>query len=263
MTTRRPRAAIVGALAATFAAGLFALPLLGLVLRAPWREFGRQLLSPAVGDAMRLSLVSSTFAVVVAFVLGLPLAAWLASGSSAVRSVVRILVMLPIVLPPIVGGIALLLAFGRNGVVGSWLRDWFDVSLPFTTPAVCIAAAYMGVPFFVLCAEAGLRNFDRRFVQAAASLGAGPARRFFFVVVPMIAPSLTAGALLCWARALGEFCATQMFAGNLAGRTRTMPLACSVAMENEPDLAVLLGLVLAAVSAGVLLLLRHRVLVRP
>jgi molybdate transport system permease protein len=247
---------LVAALAAG-AAALFALPLLALVLRAPWARLSDQLAAAAVHDAIRLSLWSSGAALLLAITIGLPLAVWLAGGRSWLRSAARIAVMLPIVLPPIVGGIALLLAFGRNGIVGRWLQDWFDVALPFTTAATVVAASYMGMPFFVLSAEAGLRNFDRRFVAAAATLGAGPLRRFCTVTIPMVMPSLATGALLCWARALGEFCATQMFAGNLAGTTRTMPLACGIAMETEPELAIVLGLLLASVSVVVLFLLRH------
>jgi molybdate transport system permease protein len=247
-------------IAAALAVLLFLLPLLGILLRAPWARLGEQLADPAVHDAMRLSLVSSLGATLVAVVFGLPLAIWLASGRSALRTMARIVVILPIVLPPVVGGVALLLAFGRNGVVGVYLDRWFGVALPFTTAGTVVAAAYMGMPFFVLSAEAGLRSFDRRFVDAAATLGAGPWRRFHGVVLPMVRPALRTGLLLCWARALGEFCATQTFAGNLAGTTRTMPLACALAMETEPDLAIVLSLLLASVSVLVLFVLRHSLL---
>jgi molybdate transport system permease protein len=236
---------------------LFCLPPLGLVLRAPFWQLWAQLRSEPVHDAMRLSLVSSLSALAVAALFGMPIAVWLANGRSALRTAVRIVVLLPIVLPPVVGGIALLLAFGRSGVLGAWLEHWFGVSVPFTTAATVVAAAYIGMPFFVLSAEAGLRSFDRRHLDVAATLGAGPTRRFFLVTLPLILPALRTGALLCWARALGEFCATQVFAGNLAGTTRTMPLACGAAMEVDPDLAIVLSLILAAVSAVVLFLLRH------
>jgi len=252
----RRRGFVLGALAA-LGVLLFCLPLAGLVARAPWRELGSQLASSAVHDAMRLSLVSSVSALVVAVVLGLPIAVWLANGRSALRTAVRIVVMLPIVLPPVVAGIALLLAFGRSGLLGGWLEQTFGVSLPFTTLATVVAAAYMGMPFFVLSAEAGLRSFDRRHLDVAATLGAGPLRRFVTVTLPLVLPSLRIGALLCWARALGEFCATQVFAGNLAGTTRTMPLACGIAMEVDPNLAIVLSMILAMVSVAVLFLLRH------
>jgi molybdate transport system permease protein len=253
---RSPVRWLIGVPAAA-AVVLFALPLLGMVLRAPWARLGEQLASPAVHDAMRLSLASSFGALAVAVGLGLPLAIWLASGRSALRTIARIVVMLPIVLPPVVGGIALLLAYGRAGVAGSWIDRAFGVTLPFSTAGAALAAAYMGMPFFVLVVEAGLRAFDRRYLAAAATLGAGPVRRFVTVTLPMIRPSLVAGALLCWARALGEFCATQTFAGNLEGHTRTMPLACGVAMESDPELAIVLSVILCAVSVVVLLLLRQ------
>lgn len=254
----RPPLAWLLAVPVVAAVALFALPLLGILLRAPWGRLGEQLASPAVHDAMRLSLLSSFGALAVAVGLGLPLALWLAGGRSLLRSAVRVVVMLPIVLPPVVGGIALLLAFGRAGVAGAWLDRLFGVALPFSTAGATLAAAYMGMPFFVLAVEAGLRAFDRRHLAAAATLGAGPVARFVTVTLPMVRPSLQAGALLCWARALGEFCATMTFAGNLAGSTRTMPLACGVAMETDPELAIVLSLILSTVSVAVLLLLRHR-----
>lgn len=255
---RENRSAWLVAIPAAAAVLLFALPLVGIVLRAPWSRLGEQLASPAVHDAMRLSLLTSFGALGFSVVLGLPLAIWLANGSSALRSAARIVVMLPIVLPPVVGGIALLLAYGRAGVVGASLERLLGISLPFSTAGASLAAAYMGMPFFVLAVEAGLRAFDRRHLAAAATLGAGPVRRFVTVTLPMIRPSLQAGALLCWARALGEFCATQTFAGNLAGSTRTMPLACGVAMESDPELAIVLSLILSTVSVFVLFTLRHR-----
>lgn len=250
----RPLRLLAGA-AALVAVLLFALPLAGLLLRTPWPRLGEQLAHPSIHAALWLSLLSSLAALALAIGLGLPLALWLASGRSALRTAARVVVLLPIVLPPVVAGIALLLAFGRGGLFGRWLEQWFGLVLPFTTLATVVAAAYMGMPFFVLSAEAGLRAFDRRYLEVAATLGAGPGRRFFTVTVPLILPALGTGALLCWARALGEYCATQMFAGNLAGTTRTMPLACGTAMEVDPDLAIVASLILATVSAAVLLLL--------
>ncbi|MBK8095930.1 MAG: ABC transporter permease subunit [Planctomycetes bacterium] len=240
---------------------LFLMPVLGIALRTPWARLPEQLASPVVHEAMWLSLLASFGALGCALLSGLPLAVWLANGHSPLRTVARVVVMLPIVLPPVVGGIALLLAFGRAGVVGTWLDRAFGVSLPFSTAGATLAATYMGMPFFVLAVEAGLRAFDRRHLAAAATLGAGPTRRFLTVTLPMILPSVQAGALLCWARALGEFCATQTFAGNLAGSTRTMPLACGVAMETDPELAIVLSLILSAVSVVVLVSLRQRWLV--
>lgn len=262
--TSRPTAPALRALTALLTATavlLFLLPLLGIAASAPWSRLYDLLGSGPVHDALRLSLIASGGAVLVAIVFGLPLAAWLASGQSLARTAARVVVMLPIVLPPIVAGIALLLAFGRNGLLGASMERVFGVTLPFTTAATVVAAAYMGLPFFVLSAEAGLRSLDRRYLDAAATLGARPARRFALVTLPLIAPSLRAGVLLCWARALGEFCATQMFAGNLQGTTRTMPLACAVAMEVDPELAIGLSLILAVLSVAVLLALRRQMVV--
>jgi molybdate transport system permease protein len=162
------------------------------------------------------------------------------------------------VLPPVVGGVALLLAFGRNGIAGQALERLFGVALPFTTAGVVLAETYVAMPFFVLTAEAGLRSFDRRYANAAATLGAGRWRRFLTVTLPMIAPTLKAGLVVAWARALGEFGATITFAGNLSGRTRTLPLAVYTALETRPEAAIALSLMLVLVSAATLFALRRQ-----
>lgn len=244
--------------AALLAATLFALPLAGLALRAPWSTLPARLTAPAALDALRLSLVASLWAAALSFALGLPLAAWLAGGASWTRSAVRVLVTLPMVLPPVVGGVALLLAYGRNGIVGAPLERWLGVSLPFSTAGVVLAGTYVALPFFVHTAEAGLRSLDPRYALAAATLGAGPWRRLWSVTLPLVAPALRAGLLVAWARALGEFGATITFAGNLQGTTRTLPLAVYVALESDPEAAIGLSLLLVAVSAAVLFLLRER-----
>jgi molybdate transport system permease protein len=258
--TSSPLLRVLCALLVVVAVSLFALPLVGMLAAAPWSSLYDLVTSDEAVDALRLSLVSSLGAAALSIVLGLPLAAWLARGSSPLRSAVRVVVTLPVVLPPIVAGIALLLAFGRNGLVGAWLERSFGVSLPFTTAATVVAAAYMGMPFFVLSAEAGLRAADARFDEAARTLGANPTQRFMWITLPMVRPALLTGALLAWARALGEFCATQMFAGNLQGTTRTLPLQCAIAMESAPELAIGLSLVLASTSVLVLWLVRNRLL---
>lgn len=258
--TSSPLLRVLCALLVVVAVSLFALPLVGMLAAAPWSSLYDLVTSDEAVDALRLSLVSSLGAAALSIVLGLPLAAWLARGSSPLRSAVRVVVTLPVVLPPIVAGIALLLAFGRNGLVGAWLERSFGVSLPFTTAATVVAAAYMGMPFFVLSAEAGLRAADARFDEAARTLGANPTQRFLWITLPMVRPALLTGALLAWARALGEFCATQMFAGNLQGTTRTLPLQCAIAMESAPELAIGLSLVLASTSVLVLWLVRNRLL---
>jgi len=253
----RPDFPLVLAVPAALAVLFFLVPLVGLLARAPWSEMGAQLGSSAVGQALRLSLASSTAAAGLSLVLGLPLAAWLAGGSGWPRTAARVLVTLPLVLPPVVGGVALLLAYGRRGLVGAPLLEWAELALPFTLPGVVLAETYVALPFFVLAVEAGLRSFDVRFAEAAATLGASPARAFRTVTLPMIAPSLRVGLVLAWARALGEFGATITFAGNLAGRTRTLPLAVYVALEERPEAAIALSLVLVAVSGAFLFLLRN------
>ena len=235
-----------------------ALPIVALVWRAPWASVATELASEEVAAALELSLLTSVSAALLSAVMGLPLAAWLARGESMSRKVARILVAIPMVLPPVVGGFALLMAFGRGGLVGGPVARWLDWALPFTTAGVVVAATYVALPFFVLSAEAGFRSFDRRFDEVAATLGASPLRRFFSVTLPMTAPSLFAGALVAWARALGEFGATITFAGNLRGVTRTMPLAVFVALETRPEAAIVLSLVLVVIAALILFCLRDR-----
>jgi molybdate transport system permease protein len=243
---------------AALAVAFFVLPLVGLLQRAPWSELIDDLTDPVVRDALRLSLVCSVGATALAFVLGLPLAWVLARTEFPGRHVVRALVLLPMVLPPVVGGVALLLAFGRRGLVGQYLDDWFGIRLPFTTWGAILAEAFVAMPFFVIVVEAGLRSLDRRYEEAAATLGARRLTTFRRVVLPLIAPSVIAGAALTWARALGEFGATILFAGNLQGETQTMPLAIFVELQTNLGGAIALSLVLLAVSIVVLVSLRDR-----
>jgi molybdate transport system permease protein len=162
------------------------------------------------------------------------------------------------VLPPVVGGVALLLAFGRRGLLGQWLDRTLGVSLPFTTAGVVLAEAFVAMPFLVLAAEAGFRSADLRLEEAARTLGARRLTVFRRVTVPAVRPSLVAGAVLCWARALGEFGATITFAGNFPGRTQTTPLKVYLLLESNPEAAVALSLLLLAVSLTVLVALRDR-----
>ncbi len=237
---------------------LFVVPLIGLLVRTPWSRLGSLLAGPVVTEALRLSLISSIAATVIAVAIGVPLAWVLARVEFPGRSVVRGLVLLPMVLPPVVGGAALLYAFGRRGLIGEALYDSTGFLLPFSLWGVVLANAFVATPFLVVTVEGALRNLDARYESAAAVLGAGRFRVFRSVTLPMIGPSLAAGTLLAWARALGEFGATITFAGNLGGRTQTMPLAVFVALEQDRDTAVALSLVLVAVSLGVLVLLRDR-----
>ena len=251
MSRRLPRLFYAPAL---LAVALFLLPLAGLVARAPWSRFVEEVTRPGVAAALGLSLTTSVAAAALSFLLGLPLAAWLAAGAGTLRTAVRVLVTLPMVLPPVVGGVALLFAFGRAGLVGGPL-GW---SLPFTPAAVVLAETFVALPFLVLTVEGGLRSFDPRLAEAAHTLGAGPWRVFRTVTLPTVAPALRAGLFVAWARALGEFGATITFAGNLEGTTRTLPLAVYTALETAPDTALVLSLLFVLVSAAVLFALRRQ-----
>jgi molybdate transport system permease protein len=240
-------------------AALFLLvPLAGLLVRAPWRGLPGILADSQVLEALRLSLVCASAATAVSLVLGVPLAWVLARSQVRGISVLRALVTLPLVLPPVVGGVALLLAFGRQGVLGRLLDEWTGITLPFTTAGVIVAETFVAMPFLVITVEGAFRASDRGFEEAAAILGASRLTVFRTVTLPLIAPSLLAGSVLCWARALGEFGATITFAGNFPGRTQTMPLAVYLALESDPEAAVALSLVLLVVSIVVLVGLRGR-----
>ncbi|MCX5079742.1 molybdate ABC transporter permease subunit [Streptomyces sp. NPDC001939] len=234
------------------------LPLIALLVRAPWRSLPEQLTSPEVWQALQLSLICATAATAVSLVLGVPLAWLLARTEFPGRGLVRALVTLPLVLPPVVGGVALLLALGRNGVVGQVLDSWFGITLPFTTAGVVVAESFVAMPFLVISVEGTLRAADPRFEEAATTLGASRFTAFRRVTLPLIMPGIAAGAVLAWARALGEFGATITFAGNFPGRTQTMPLAVYLALQNDPAAAIALSLVLLAVSIAVLAGLRDR-----
>jgi molybdate transport system permease protein len=247
---------------ALIAVAFLVLPLAGLVIRTPWGGLAGQLAQPAVGQALRLSLVSATMATAVSLVLGVPLAWVLARSRIRGRSVLRALVTVPLVLPPVVGGVALFLVLGRQGIVGRWLDEAFGVTIPFTTTAVVIAETFVAMPFLVISVEGALRAADARFEDAAATLGADRWTTFRRVTLPLVAPGIAAGAVLCWARALGEFGATITFAGNFPGTTQTMPLAVYLALQRDPEAAIVLSLVLLVVSLATLLLLRDRWLSR-
>jgi molybdate transport system permease protein len=240
------------------AVGFIVVPFLALLARTPWSDLASLLRSDQVSDALRLSIITSVCATGIALVLGVPLAWMLARVEFPGRALLRGIVLLPMVLPPVVGGAALLFAFGRRGMVGQWVYDRFDILLPFSTAGVIVAETFVAMPFLIITVEAALRSVDRRFEDAAATLGAGRWMTFRRVTVPMIGPSLIAGAVLCWARALGEFGATITFAGNLQARTQTMPLAVFLALEDNRDAAIALSLVLVAVSLAVLVALRDR-----
>ena len=248
---------LIGAPAVFCLAFLF-LPLLALLIRAPWRGIP-QLLSTSDGTtALKLSLECATAATVISLVLGVPLAWVLARVRLPGIGVLRALVLLPLVLPPVVGGLALLEGLSRAGVYGRFLQSWFGYSLPFTTNGVIVAETFVAMPFLVVTVEGAIRSADRELEEAAATLGASRTKVFTRVTLPLIAPSLLAGSVLCWARALGEFGATITFAGNFPGTTQTMPLAVYNELQNDPEPAIALSLLLLLVAVVVLASLRDR-----
>ena len=245
-------------LPAALGSAFLVLPMVGLLVRAPWSDIGPALAAPEVGQALRLSLVCATLATLLSLVLGVPLAWVLARSRIRGRSALRALVTVPLVLPPVVGGVALFTVLGRNGFIGSWLNEAFGITIPFTTTAVVIAETFVAMPFLVISVEGALRAADTRFEDVAATRGAGRWTTFRRITLPLVAPGIAAGAVLCWARALGEFGATITFAGNYPGTTQTMPLAVYLALQDDPEAAIVLSLVLLAVSLATLLLLRDR-----
>ncbi len=234
------------------------LPLAALLVRAPWRGLGGILAHSDVATALRLSLECATAATAASLLLGVPLAWVLARGRVPGLGLVRALITLPLVLPPVVGGLALLLALGRNGILGRYLDQWFGVTLPFTTAGVVVAETFVAMPFLVVTVEGALRGVDRELEEAAATLRASRMTIFRRITLPQVAPSVLAGAVLCWARALGEFGATITFAGNYPGTTQTMPLAVYNALQTDQDAAIALSLVLLVVAVAVLAALRDR-----
>ncbi len=254
---RRHVPAPIAALAALGAAFVL-LPVVALVIRAPWGSVGTAFTGVGASAALRISLEVSVAATAISVAIGVPLAWVLARVAFPGRAILRAVVVLPVVLPPVVGGIGLLAALGRGGVVGRWLYDVFGLQLTFTTAGAVLATTFVSMPLMILATEAGLRGLDQRYERAAAALGGSPGYVLRRVTLPMIAPQLAAGAILTWARALGEFGATITFAGNLAGKTQTLPLAVYEAREIDPGGAVLLSLLLVAISLSVLVALRGR-----
>ena len=222
---------------ALLGAAFLVLPLVALLLRAPWSSLGTHLADPLARDALRLSLVCAGAASGLSIVFGVPLGWVLAHADGRGAALLRALVTVPLVLPPVVGGVALLLALGRTGVAGRWLQRWFGLTLPFTTAGAVLAATFVAMPFLVLAMEGAFRSVDAGLEEVAATVS---------------------GAVLAWARALGEFGATITFAGNSPGRTTTMPIAVYLAMERDPDAAIALALVLLVVAVAILALLRGR-----
>lgn len=254
----RRRPPVVLLLPAVGGLAFLVVPFVGLVVEAPWSRLASVVVSGEVLEALWLSVRTAALAVIVCLALGVPLAWVLARTRFPGQGLVRAVVTMPLVLPPVVGGVALLTVLGRRGLLGRYLDSWFGITLPFTTAAVVIAEAFVALPFLVLSVEGALRSADVRYEDAAATLGASRWYVFRRVTLPLVGPGVAAGAVLCFARALGEFGATITFAGNFPGTTRTMPIAIYIALEREPEVAVALALVLIAVSLVVLVSLRSR-----
>ncbi len=260
----RPRSQTPWPLAvpAVLAAALLVVPIVGLLQQAPWSTLSERLTSPEIRDAMRVSAIVSVVAAALCLALGLPLAWVLARSSRRGIGLLRALVLLPMVLPPVVGGTALLFALGRRGLFGRWLDRVFGVTLPFTTAGAVVAATFVALPFFVTTLESALREEGIALDEAAATAGASPWSTFVHVTLPSMRSAIAAGLALSWARALGEFGATITFAGSLGGRTRTLPVETFLALEQDPESAVAISVLLLAISLGVLIGLRGRWLSR-
>jgi molybdate transport system permease protein len=256
----RERSGIPPILLAPAALGLFFLiiPLVGLMIRAPWTQLPDELSKEIIRDALFRSIYTASMATVLAMFLGIPIAVVLAHGRFRGRGLVRALVTVPLVLPPVVGGVALFTALGRKGVIGEPIDDWTGYSLPFTVNAVIIAETFVAMPFLIIAVEGALRGADPRYAEASATLGATRWYTFRRVTLPQVMPGIAAGAVLCWARALGEFGATVTFAGSLEGRTMVMPSAVYRELEaGRSDTAIALSLVLMSISVLVLASLRE------
>ncbi len=260
MNKRRARSSLPlpAKVLAAVAVAFFALPLIGLLWRAPWSHAIDYITDDASLTALKLSLICSLWATALSIVFGVPLAWLLARVQFPGRSVVRALCTLSMVLPPVVGGVALFFALGRRGIVGQYLDRWFDFQLPFTTAGVVVAQTFVAMPFLVVTVEAALRQLDGRLEDASRTLGGSSWYTFRRVTLPAIRPALGAGAVLAWARALGEFGATITFAGNFPGTTQTLPLSVYLSLETNPEQAIVLALVLIAISFAVLIGLRDR-----
>lgn len=254
----RTRAPVALAVPALLAVAFLLMPLLGILARTEWSDLGSHLTSDGVTEALRLSLLVSFCALALSLLLGVPLAWLLARVSFPGKALVRSLVLLPMVLPPTVGGVALLLGFGRRGLLGPWLESAFGIVLPFHTSGAVVAATFVAMPFLVISLEGTLAGLRPAYEETAASLGASPVRVFFTVTLPMVAPGLAAGAALTWARALGEFGATITFAGNLPGTTQTLPLQVYLLLQEQPEAATSVSLLLLVIAMAVLVALRGR-----
>lgn len=247
------------ALPAVLGLALLVLPLVALVGRVDWSTLWADITAPAALGALGLSLTTGLIATALCVVLGVPLALVIARTGPRLSAWLRIAVTVPLVLPPMVGGVALLFLFGRSSPFGVWLDATFGIRIPFTTSAVVLAQAFVALPFLVLALEGSLRTIGTGYERTAATLGAGRWRILWRVTLPLAAPGLVAGIVLCFARAIGEFGATALFAGNAPGVTQTMPLAIYTAFNGagiDQGTAIALSLLLLITAVAVLLLVR-------
>lgn len=255
MTGRVPRLLLIPALVGL---AFMVLPIAALLIRLDWSRFPEAIASPASLSALGLSLQTASIATLICVAVGVPLAMVIARSPRRTAGVLRAVTTLPLVMPPLVGGIALLFLLGRTGLLGASLAV-FGIEIPFTTPAVVIAQSFVALPFLVISVEGSLRTAGTRYEAVAATLGAGAWTTFRRVTLPRVVPGLVAGTVLCFARALGEFGATALFAGNAAGVTRTMPLAIYTAFNGAgvgQDTAVALSVLLIGVAILILLTMR-------
>ena len=236
---------------------LVVMPVLAVVWRTNYANFWTSISSESSRVALLLSLRTSIMATVLALIFGTPLAWLLANRRFKGRLFLRALCVLPMVLPPVVGGVALLFAFGRRSPIGGALDDWFGIQLAFTQTAAVLAQFFVAAPFFIVVMEAAFEQVDQRIVGTARTFGAGPWRTFLTVTLALVRPSLIAGVALTWARALGEFGATIAFAGNTPGKTQTVPLAVYSQLESGGDDALALSVLMIIVSLAVLIGLRR------
>ncbi len=247
---------------ATLAFALLLLPFAALLSETPWSELGSILASDAVINALRVTAIVVPAATAIVFLVGTPLAWVLARTTGPLATALRILVLVPVVLPPVVSGLLLLSAFGRRGLLGPILES-VGIVLPFTIGATILAAVFVALPFYVLAAESGFRDLSATMLDAARTLGTPLDRLLDRVGLRNARGAVAAGLALAAARALGEFGATITFAGNVEGATRTLPLATFSALEQDPDVARVIGLLLVLISIGVIVLLRNSLVRRP
>lgn len=255
---RKPSTSLGLRAIALFAFILVALPLLSIFIRTPWSELGNIASQKTTRDALFISLETSVIAAIVAALLGVPLSWMLARSTARGTSLVRTICIVPMVLPPVVGGIALLTAFGRRGVFGRFLYDWWGVSLPFTRTAIVIAQVFVALPFLVLAVESAFRQLDSGLEDAARTMGASPLRVFLRVALPGARGSIVAGIALAWARSLGEFGASITFAGSFPGKTQTLPMAVYELVATDYRASLVMSLILVVISVGVIATMRDR-----